>query len=314
MINTSLSTLTNASWCAYSDEAILKGNILNHKRKAASLLLVKDSPNNKWNMFSSSLFGLSHYVSGSGFNYQIKKFMMLGAKDPHLYKEDNLYHLLYVRHIKSYDFKTKTKDSGYRICLKSSYDLQDWSSEKVLLRSINLFGKEVKIEDPCLVKIGREYRLYFAYGEKTIYDTNKKVPQGITYASSGSLDSSFVFSEKSILRSLPDDKYTNLGIGKFRIVQLNDGFAALNISYYYDKEKDKSQAVIRLLSSEDGIVFKQEKVVFYKPDKGWASYHISSIDAQWEESEKTWYCIFTASYKKGLFSIWGTGLLLASNR
>ena len=314
MKHVDLGSLTSASWYAYSDEAILKGNIFNHKRKAASLLLPSSSPNNKWNLFSSSSFGLSHYVSGSGFNYRIRKFMLTGAKDPHLYKEDELYHLIYVRKTVTYNFKTKVKDKGYRICHKSSYDLLDWTDEKVLLRSINVFGQEVKIENPCLVKDNHEYRLYFAYGNKTIYDTNKKVPEAITYSISSSLDAAFHSIESPLLVSMPDDPYTNLGIGKFRIVKLSDGYAALNISYYYDKENDKSQSVIRLLSSKDGQNFTQEKVLFYKPAKGWASYHISSIDAQYEEAEQSWYCIFTASEKKGLFEVWGTGLLLTTER
>ena len=314
MYNVGLKSLTNVSWYAYSDEAILKGNFINHKRTSASLLLPKDAPNYKWNLFSSSFFGLSHYISTSGFNYQIRKFMMLGAKDPHLYKENEVYHLVYVRHYPSYNFKTKTRETGYRICLKSSIDLLQWSNEKILLKSRDIFSSDVKIESPCLVKVGSDYRIYFAYGDDAIYDTGQKVPKAITYSSASSLDGVFSPIALPIRESLPDDPYTNLAIGKFRIVELSDGFAALSISHFYDREKDKSQAVIRLLSSEDGINFKSEKTVFFSPEKGWASNYISSVDATYEESERTWYCLFTASEKKGPFNIWGTGLLLTSNR
>ena len=46
--------------------------------------------------------------------------------------------------------------------------------------------------------------------------------------------------------------------------------------------------------SSDGLSFKDESVMQFTPDSGWASGYITSCDLRYKENEETWYCYYSA--------------------
>ena len=86
-----------------------------------------------------------------------------------------------------------------------------------------------------------------------------------------------------------------------------------NSSFVFDEERGRSKSVLLLLSSQDALNFKFERVLMELPERGWASGYISCAEAVRIENEQSWYCYFSANVKDSLLpfpSKGGLGLLL----
>ncbi len=302
----SVDSLIKATWYAYSDEPIQVSPWYKPRLCDPVIIMPEESPDGIWHLFAHTWVGIEHYTSPSGFNWQVEHVVVLRGHYPNIFKEDGVFYLLYETHDKDYLGKRrKDKNRNSRINIISSTDLKLWSAPHTILDSKDIpyageYTPLPMISRPQLVVWQGRYRLYFGSSHIIMPDTKQKVTVYLSYAEADSIDGPYVPLREPVLESKPDSKYTNLALGSVKMIPCCDGFAALECAFYFDPESRKSRSAMILLSSEDGYVFKEERIIMLTPEKGWASRYITSCDAFYRQEEETWYCYFSANgYNEG---------------
>lgn len=207
--------------------------------------------------------------------------------------------------------RKKVKDvtkKGSRIMLSSSFDLMKWSEPRVILEAKDISGtsyrmRESRVSRPNLVYWEGRYRLYFGAGDTRIYDSHQKTTVSFMMAESDNIDGPYKPYNGKLVTIDPDSRYRNLATGGIRVVPLADALVAFESSYYYDVEENRSRCALLLLSSLDGIAWKDEKVILSSPLQGWSSRAITGCDAKYIDAENTWYCYYSASERLRLFGL-----------
>ncbi len=294
-----LEKIEKAYWYSFSDEPILTRGSL--RLCDPSYILPEESPDGLWHMFAHTWVGLEHLTSTSGLEWKRQHIIVMRGHSPFIFREGSIYYLFYETHSRT--TLNKNKDSylkSSRIMVTTSTDLQLWSEPKLVLDSTKITRAQykdgnVRISRPQIIEKGGVYRLYFGAGETRMYDTGQKATARLMYAESDFLDHDYRVNPEPILDIDGDDEYRNLAVGSVHIVQCSDGVAAFECVYAYDKKRNKSTTNILLLTSTDGVDFKFNKVIQPTPESGWASRYITSLDVRYKESEKSWYCYYSAN-------------------
>ncbi|MBS7379082.1 MAG: exo-alpha-sialidase [Sphaerochaetaceae bacterium] len=316
-----LSRIREAYWYAFNDEPIATRGAL--KLCDPAYLLPEESPDGLWHMFAHTWIGLEHFTSTSGLEWKRGRLMFCRAHSPFIFREGGTYWLFYEIHDRM-SLRKNSDDSlsASRFMVTTSNDLILWSKPKLVLDSTKITRAQykegkVRISRPQIVDWKGRYRLYFGAGETRMYDTRQKTTARLMYAESDFLDKEWRVNPEPILEIEPDSRWRNLAVGSVRIVPCSDGLAAFECAYYYDRKKNKSSSAVLLLTSQDGISWKDEKVIQESPEEGWAGRYITSVDVRFKEGENTWYCYYSAngySMKNGRRSVKESlGLLLGAD-
>jgi len=296
--------LEDSSWFPFSDEPIL--NSLSYVRCFSEpfVLLPQDSCDGKWHMFFHSWIGIHHFVSDSGISWIPRKMIEVGGRSPFLYQEKENYYLVYEKEDK-FNLNGKVKNS--RIEIKSSTDLITWSKPRVLLEAKDIpfasdYVSSPKISGPQIIKLDKKYRLYFGASEVTAPDTKLKFARYFSYAECSDLQGKYQISEASqiLIEPVPDDKYSNLGVGKVRVVQLDDSFYAFRCSLFWDNDKSATSSHLFMLKSTDGLNWEhcKDKPLLVTSSCGWTDTYIKSCDIHYSDEERSWYCYYSAYGKE----------------
>lgn len=317
-----LEKIESAYWYSYNDEPIPTKGFINIYDP--SYILPEESPDGLWHMFAHTVLGLFHLTSTSGLEWKKEHLILYRAHSPFIFKEGNTYYLFYEIHDRtSFSKKNDNYNSASRIMVISSTDLLLWSEPKLVLDSTKIARAQykdgpVRVSRPQIVEVDGGYRLYFGAGETRIYDTKQKATARLMYAQSDFLTHGYRVNPEPVLDIDGDDPYRNLATGSVHIVQCSDGVAAVECAFSYDREKRKSTSNILLLTSKDGIEFKFNKVIQSTPLEGWAGRYITSADVRYKESEKSWYCYYSANSMRRWFIFpyvkESLGLLLATDK
>lgn len=296
----SLDKLLKAYWYSFSDEPIATRGNLTPRLCDPSYLMPEESPDGLWHLFAHTWVGVEHFTSTSGLEWKREHLIFFRGHSSFVYKEGNTYYLLYEIHDRIRYGKHKSKEKNSRIMLSTSTDLALWSDPKMILDSgpiakAQYKSGKIRVSRPQLVQVNGCYRLYFGAGETLIYDTKQKATASLLYAESEFIEGPYKVNPDPIMEIAPDSKYRNLATGSVHIIPCSDGLAALECSYFYDKEKNRSSSVLLLLTSIDGIEWKYEKILQLAADEGWASRYISSADLKYKENEDSWYCYYSAN-------------------
>ncbi len=292
--------LQDTYWYAFNDEPIAaRASLAVPRLSDPTLLLPDESPDALWHMFAHTWMGVEHYTSTSGLEWKREHIVFLRGHSPFIYKEGNVFYMLYEIHDRTYGHR-RDKSASSRIMLSSSTDLALWSDPRPLINSdyISLSsyrGGHKRISRPQLISWKGVYRLYFGAGEDLVYDTDQKCTARLLYAESYDIEGPYEVSDKVLLETEPESMYRNLAPGAVRIIPCADGVAALECAYFYDKAENRSRTAMLLLLSDDGITFSEPKVIQLSPLSGWASRCITHCDARYKENEGTWYCYYSAN-------------------
>lgn len=318
----SLTRLKEAYWYAFNDEPIATRGSL--KLCDPAYLFPEESPDGLWHMFAHTWIGLEHFTSTSGLEWKREHLILRRAHSPFIFREGGSYYLLYEIHDKmSLSKDDDNNNSASRIMITSSNDLLLWSKPKLIIDSTKIARARykdgpVRVSRPQLVEWNGRYRLYFGAGEVRMYDTGQKTTARLMYAESDYIDKEWRINPEPLLEIEPNSRYRNLAVGSVRIVPCSDGIAAFECAYSYDREKNKSTTNVLLLTSNDGILWNEEKLIQKTAEEGWASRYITSVDVRFKEGEDTWYCYYSANGNK---TKWGRrfvkeslGLLLGTDK
>lgn len=298
------SNLKDCSWFPFSDEPLVTGHWYAPKICDPQVILPSQSCDGKWHMFAHSWLGIHHYISDSGIAWEDKKVVIIRGFYPCIYYEDQTFYLLYEKHPMACLKKRPKEENISRIEMVSSSDLISWSKPRVLLdsKSVPYSGDYINantISRPQLIKMGDVYRLYFGASEVVLEDSKQKVSRYLGCAFSRKLSDRFILGEpkEPIIESDPNDPYSNLACGSVKVIESDGHIFAFQCGAYWDEQKKKSATALRILESEDGIVFKAAKKnpILVPPSRGWASAYIMGCDLKYKADEKCWYCYFSAS-------------------
>ena len=312
------------SWFPFSDEPLVQGVFYAPGFFDPQVLMPENSFDGKWHLFFHSWIGIHHFVSDSGIDWKPRKMIELGGHSPFIYKEGDKCFLLYEKHAPEVLFpgrkKTgKRRDVESRIEVRTSTDLLIWSKPRILLDSSSVpyagdYLLHPYISRPQLLKTEAGYRLYFGASHLVLPDTAQKVSRYFGYAESQELTGPYtVGSSAPLIEADPDDRWTNLACGSIRIVQSGKNVYAFRCGVYWDNVRKSTHSALTLMKSEDGLKFSQcmKEPVLLPADSGWAGKYIMSCDVHYRETEKTWYCYFSANGTTGRRKVYESiGLLL----
>lgn len=292
--------LINTYWYSFSDEPIATRGLLTPRLCDPTFLLPEESPDGLWHMFAHTWLGVEHFTSTSGLEWKREHLLFSRGHSPFIYKEGTTYYLLYELHDKLHFSKPKDNRKESRIMISSSTDLALWSEPKLLLDSLDVPNARYKdgklrISRPQLVHMEGFYRLYFGAGEVKMYDTKQKTTARLMCADSDFIDGPYKLNPTPLLGVEPDSKYRSLAVGAVRIIPCTEGLAAVECSYFYDEERNKTTSAMLLLSSYDGLKWEICKVMQFTAEEGWANRYITSADLRYKEKEDTWYCYYSAN-------------------
>ncbi len=294
-----LHSLDDIYWYSFNDEPIAAiSSPLTPRLSDPAFLLPDESPDAIWHLFAHTWKGIEHYTSTSGLEWKREHLVFPAAHSPFIYKEGNIYYMLFEIHSRMLKKKGGNSTSS-RVMLSSSSDLALWSEPRKVLDSQDVpnaswRGGKRRISHPQLVQWNGRYRLYFGSGEVRMYDTGEKTAGSLMYAESYYLEGPYEIAPEAVIITDPESKYRNLAAGSVRILACSDGLAAVSCTRYYDRKNGKSRSVMILSDSDDGIVFQDATVMQTSPETGWASGYMTACDIKYKENEDTWYCYYSA--------------------
>lgn len=261
-----------------------------------TVLLPNQTPDEKWHLFAHSVFGVQQFISENGIDWQKKKVVIRAAMRPFVYKENETFHLFYEKYngVRTmFSFLPGVKWYS-EIEMITSRDLIHWTKPKSLIQPAldfhqdKLLGKAVS--NPCLIKIGNKYRLYYSSSLVKIPDCGFNEPLHIAYAESDDMDEKFVSATSPVISPLKASEWNNLGAGSMKVVSCEDGFVAFQNGIY--EHDGKSGSAICILFSKDGIhwdYLQHEPVLKPNTKLAWMASHIYACDVKFYEGKTYLY-------------------------
>lgn len=243
------------------------------------------TPDHQWHMFAHCVYGVQHFVSGDGIHWKKLKTEVRSALRPYIYREGDGYYLFYEKYAGlKLLFSFLPGQRWYsQLEMISSRDLLHWSEPKVLVRPTLAFHEDRNlgkaISNPCLLKLGDTYRLYYSASLVRVPDCGFNEPLHIAYSESKEIDGNYVPSAEPVLSPSQQHKWNNLGAGSMKVLACEDGFVAFQNGIY--EHEGRSGSAICLLSSEDGIRWEYlREAPILQPDasKSWMASHIYACD------------------------------------
>ncbi len=230
-----------------------------------SMLTPDNSHDGKWHMFCHTTFGIHHFESDNGIDFCHINKIANRAMRPNINRIDGRYYLFYERtsplimNALNVVNAVKWKSEIYVV---ESLDLISWSNPRPVITDAKGFEKSDRgssISNPFLLRENGKNRIYFSCGLTFIKDCGFCEPTYISYAESGNITSGYNCAESPIISPDKNNPYLNLCSGCLKVYKLKDGYIGIQNGLY---EKDgHSHSAIILLSSQDGLSFKFEKML-----------------------------------------------------
>lgn len=230
-----------------------------------SMLTPDNSHDGKWHMFCHTTFGIHHFVSNDGIDFCHINKIANRAMRPNINRIGGRYYLFYERtsplimNALNVVNAVKWKSEIYVV---ESLDLISWSEPRPVITDAKGFEKSDRgssISNPFLLRENGKNRIYFSCGLTFIKDCGFCEPTYISYAESGNITSGYNCAESPIISPDKNNPYLNLCSGCLKVYKLKDAYIGIQNGLY---EKDgHSHSAIILLTSQDGLSFKFEKML-----------------------------------------------------
>ncbi|MCU0823201.1 MAG: family 43 glycosylhydrolase [Leptospira sp.] len=295
----------NIFWKLYQDDPILKPNFLSPILADPSFLFPEQSPDGLWHLFLHTIYGIKHYTSEDGIDWDKSRYVVWSALRPFIYFEEGTYYLYYEKpkwfHVPISWFPFRKWQS--RIEVRTSSDLKTWSKPTTVIVPKFDFHKDADVGDsvsnPCLVKFGQKYRLYFSANLAYVKDCGFYEPKFITVAESTSPLGPFSYFTGPILSPNEMDPFCNLAAGSLKMIPWRQGFLGFQNGIFWNPERNESCSAILFLHSLDGIKFERisDLPILGPTGKGWKASHIYACDVRYSEAEKVLIMYFNARNK-----------------
>ena len=259
MQNITFEQLNNAEFTLFEGNPIIKNPPSSFVIADPSVLTPDVSHDGKWHLFCHTFFGVHHYESNDGINFEKKQKVAKRAMRPNINLIDGRYYLFYERTrppvinaLTLIGFKWKSEI----YCIESS-DLKSWSEPYLVLGNTRDFENDENgsaLSNPFLLNVDGTNRLYYSCGQTFIKDCGFCEPRHINFAESKDINKNYTARTKPIISPDKNIPWLNLCSGCLKVYKLKDCYIGLQNGIF---EKDgKSHSAIMLLKSEDGINFE----------------------------------------------------------
>jgi len=303
---------TNIFWKLYQDEPILKPNFPSPILADPSFLFPDSTIDHKWHLFAHNIFGILHYRSENGIEWDKPSYVIKNAMRAFIYQEGQTYYLYYEKykpfHVLMSWFPFRKWKS--EICVKTSKDLKTWSEPTTLLEPTKDFHTNEKwgssVSNPCLVKIKENvYRLYYSSSLTYVPDCGFCEPKYISVAESNSPVGPFRLFTQPLFAPNESDPFVNLAAGSIKVIRWRDRYFGFQNGIFWNSVGKESGSAILFLQSEDGLSWDRINPgpILGPTGKGWKASHIYACDVKYSEAEKVFILYFnardTAHWTKG---------------
>lgn len=249
-----------------------------------TVLPPSQTPDGRWHLFANAIIkGIQHFVSDDGVEWErIGTGLFLGIR-PYVVLENGLYHLFY----EMADFPR-----GSVIARRTSADLTHFSGPEIVARpEFEWEGKRLRTNgNPCLVRHGGRYALYFSAGWVFLKDCLFLEPRHIGVAWADRIEGPYVKHPTPLISPAPEPRFRNLGAGSMKVLPPDAPGApwwAFNNGIFLD-EQGRSRSEIHLLTSRDGLGWELASAspLLTFGDAGWKralvyAMHVVEHDGEW---------------------------------
>ena len=292
--------IRSIKWSDYSEGYLIGHPIISPIIADPTFTFPENSPDKRWHLFAHSVCGIHHYISGEGVRWEDRGVVIANAMRPYLYFENGIYYLLYEKYrplslVLSW---MKSRKWHSEIAMMQSADLRKWTNPTTLIKpelDWHAGDGHKSVSNPCLIKHGNDYCLYYSASLVYIDDCGFNEPDSIGLAKSTSITGPYELLKEPIIEVNKKDPWCNLSCGSIKVLGCEDGFVAFENGIYWDEQKKQSGSAIIILKSGDGT--KWERLVkepILKPSSGWRRSHIYACDVRYHERQKTWYLYYNA--------------------
>lgn len=232
------------------------------------------TPDKKWHLFAHSLMGLHHYLSEDGIKWTRRHELVVPrSMRPFLFVEDGTYYLFYEKFLRYFP-------QSSRIEVRQSKDLNKWSAATVIL-SPHLSWHRRTCGNPCVLKDGNEYRLYYSAALLFLKDCKFSEPEFIGMASAKNILGPYNSRPDPVLLPDKEDAYRNHGAGSIKVIKTKKQYVGFHNGIYIDAQ-GKSRSAIRVLNSKDGFAWKGfDREPIIKPEgDGWKHAFVYACDVR----------------------------------
>ena len=292
--------IRSIEWTDYSDGYIIGHPMLSPVIADPTFTFPENSPDNLWHMFAHTIWGIHHYISGDGIKWEDRGLLIPNAMRSYLYIENGRYYLIYEKYKPLSDVLAWVLGIKWysQIVMKQSIDLKRWTDPVPLIKpelDWHISDGNKSVSNPCLVKNGDDYYLYYSAALVNIKDCGFSEPDCIGLARSKSIMGPYESLKEPIIRVNKQDPWCNLSCGSIKVLAYEDGFVGFENGIYWDDEKKQSGSAILMLESKDGIKWERNLPgPILKPSTGWRRSHIYACDVRYYEKQKAWYLYYNA--------------------
>lgn len=295
----------NIYWQLYQDDPILKPGFPSPVLADPSFLFPENCPDGLWHLFAHNIFGVQEFLSEDGIHWKKRKTVVWNAMRPFIFLEDGTYYLYYEKykflHVLMSWFPYRKWKSHIEV--RISKDLKSWSSPQTVITPKFTFHKDPKygesVSNPCLVKFGKKYRMYFSSSLVFIPDCGFCEPKHITVAEANSPLGPFSYFSDPILSPNEMDPFCNLGAGSIKVIEWKGRYLGFQNGIFWNPVRKESCSAILFLQSEDGIHFDRinQTPILGPTGRGWKASHVYACDVKYSETEKIFILYFNARNK-----------------
>lgn len=263
-----------------------------------TFLLPHDTPDGRWHLFAHSIWGVHHFTSDDGVRWSRGPLAVRHAMRAFLVRDGAIFHLLYERY-PPFRLPLSWLPLGWRSWIerRSSRDLGRWSEPAVVLRPClpwhrTADGREA-VGNPCLVRAGDEWALYYSASLVRVPDCGFDEPLHVGIARATTLDGPWRPHPHPILSPHPDDGRCNLGAGALKVLRLDDGFVGLHNGIAFDTARRRSTSAISVVTSADGLAWRAaHDAPIVAPTTGWRARFVYACDVRRDPGTGRWYLFF----------------------
>ena len=233
-------------------------------------VLVPGEFDEKWHMFYHGFYDdnyvpyFHHIVSEDGVKWDMLDKLQWEVNPVNIFHEGGIWYVYYsaavAREKGGYD-----KYKCFNIIrVRRSTDLRTWSEAADVLVPELAWEREhdesqpgfFEARNPCMVKIGNKYRLYYSAGTIKLHDCGYEEPKYIGFAEADSPLGPFVKHPEPIIAPDKSIPYRNYGTGAIKVYGCGDEYLGLYNSIYVDAGGN-SRSAICLIKSRDGISWEE---------------------------------------------------------
>jgi hypothetical protein len=196
-----------------------------------TFLFPEETPEGTWRLYAHTAFGIHAFSSDDGRSWRDRGIVVWNAMRPFIRRFPDGFRLYYEKHrplALPLQLLPRIPKWNSRIEMRFSHDLLDWGSPCTLVEPTLPWQHDQRlgrsVGNPCLVRDGGRWLLYFSASLAFVPDCGFDEPRFIGLATSGSPDGPFTVAPSPVIDPADDPLPGVLGAGSVKVLRADDGW------------------------------------------------------------------------------------------